>query len=58
MHDAYETQRKAALKEWAEWVDSLEERRERAIEQLGDKYLLAPCNKVRRLDKPRGDWTK
>lgn len=58
MIDAYEIQRKAALAEWAEYVDSIEDRIARAKEALGDKYLLAPANRVQRLDKPRGSWTK
>lgn len=42
MHDANEAQRKARLKEMAEYVDSHEDRLAQAKEQLGDRYLLAP----------------
>lgn len=31
----------------------LEEKRLKAIEELGNKYLLAPANKVKKLEKPR-----
>jgi hypothetical protein len=55
MDDLYTEQRQAHIKEWAEWVDSLEERRERALERLGDKYLLAPANRVKRRAKPYGE---
>lgn len=54
MFDMYTEQRKAKLREWAAWVDSHEERIERAKEALGDKWLLAPCNRVQRLAKPYG----
>ncbi|NPT59045.1 hypothetical protein [Paraburkholderia elongata] len=58
MIDAFEAQRKAALKQMAEYVDSIEERRERAIEALGDKYLLAPANRVQRRAVPYGERAK
>lgn len=54
MFDAYTEQRKAMLKRLYEYVDSHEERIERAKEALGDKWLLAPCNRVQRLAKPYG----
>lgn len=54
MHDYHEQQRKAALKQWAEYVDSVEDRLARAKEQLGDRYLLAPANRVQRREKPYG----
>jgi L-lactate utilization protein LutB len=54
MFDANEAQRKENLREWADYVDSLEERRARAIEQLGDRYLLAPANRVQRRTTPYG----
>lgn len=42
MYDAAEEARKAKLREMYEWVDSHEERLERAKERLGDRYLLSP----------------
>ena len=54
MHDFHEQQRKAALKQWAEYVDSLEDRLAQAKEQLGDRYLLAPANRVQRRAVPYG----
>lgn len=54
MFDAYERQRKEKLREWSEYVDSVEERIERAKEQLGDRYLLAPANRVQRRTTPYG----
>lgn len=42
MFDAAEEARKAALREMYDYVDSHEERLERAKERLGDRYLLAP----------------
>lgn len=54
MIDFHTEQRKAMLKEMAEYVDSHEERLERAKEQLGDRYLLAPCNRVQRRTTPYG----
>jgi len=55
MFDHYTEQRKAMLKEWAEYVDSVEERIARAKEALGDRYLLAPCNHVQRRTTPYGE---
>ena len=55
MFDHYTEQRKAMLKEWAEYVDSVEERLARAKEALGDRYLLAPCNRVQRRATPYGE---
>ncbi|MET3232225.1 UNVERIFIED_ORG: hypothetical protein ABIC54_004430 [Burkholderia sp. 1263] len=54
MRDEFEEQRKAMLKQYAEYVDSLEERRARAIEALGEKYLLHPANRVQRRAVPYG----
>jgi hypothetical protein len=54
MFDAYETQRKEQLRQWAEYVDSVEDRLARAKEQLGDRYLLAPANRVQRRLTPYG----
>lgn len=54
MFDAYTEQRKAKLREWAAWVDSHEERIERAKEALGDKWLLHPNNRVQRRQFPYG----
>lgn len=54
MFDAFEMQRKEALRQWAEYVDSIEERIERAKEQLGDRYLLHPANRVQRRTVPYG----
>lgn len=42
LNDHFEQQRKAKLREWAEYVDSHEDRLARAKEQLGDRYLLSP----------------
>ncbi|MFD1558315.1 hypothetical protein ACFSHT_22240 [Paraburkholderia silviterrae] len=54
MFDAAEVQRKQTLREWAEYVDSVEERIARAREQLGDRYLLHPSNRVVRRVRPYG----
>jgi hypothetical protein len=54
MIDMYEQQRKEALRQMGEYVDSIEERRERAIEALGTKYLLHPANRVQRRTVPYG----
>lgn len=54
MFDAFEIQRKEALRQWAEYVDSIEERIERAKEQLGERYLLHPTNRVQRRTAPYG----
>ena len=54
MFDAFEQQRKAELKQMGEYVDSIEERRERAKEALGTKYLLHPANRVQRRQTPYG----
>lgn len=54
MFDHAEAARKKALKEWAEYVDSMEERIERAKEALGERWLLHPSNQVQRLSKPYG----
>lgn len=54
MFDAYTEQRKAMLKQWSEWVDSHEERIERAKEALGERWLLHPANKVQRRTVPYG----
>lgn len=54
MIDMHTEQRQQMIREMAEYVDSLEERRERAIEALGDRYLLAKCNQVKRRDRPYG----
>lgn len=54
MFDHYTEQRKAMLKRLYEYVDSHEERIERAKEALGDKYLLAPCNRVQHRIVPYG----
>ena len=54
MFDHAEQHRKAMLKRLYDFVDSHEERLARAKEALGDKYLLAPSNRVQRLSKPYG----
>ncbi|TCK87323.1 hypothetical protein [Paraburkholderia sp. BL9I2N2] len=54
MFDAYEQQRKEKLREWSEYVDSIEDRIAQAKEQLGDRYLLAPANRVQRRVTPYG----
>lgn len=54
MFDAYTEQRQKMLREWAEYVDSLEDRIARAKEQLGERYLLHPANRVQRRRQPYG----
>lgn len=54
MVDAYEQQRKAKLKEWAAFVDSIEDRLAQAKEQLGERWLLHPANQVQKLARPYG----
>lgn len=54
MFDAFEAQRKAMLKQLGEYVDSIDERRERAKEALGERYLLHPANRVQRRAVPYG----
>ena len=54
MFDHHEQQRKAMLKRLYEFVDSHEERIERAKEALGDRYLLHPNNRVQRRTVPYG----
>jgi hypothetical protein len=54
MEDHYTETRHALIKEMYEFVDSHEERLERAIEQLGDRYLLHPSNRVPRRVKGYG----
>jgi hypothetical protein len=49
-----EKQRKEQLRQWSEYVDSIEDRLARAKEQLGDRYLLAPTNRVQRRSTPYG----
>jgi hypothetical protein len=44
MFDVYERERKEKLKEWAEWIDTHEERLERAKERLGERWVLHPAN--------------
>lgn len=58
MIDANEMARKAALAEMAAFIDSHEDRLARAKEALGDKYLLAPANRVQRRSTPYGERTK
>lgn len=58
MFDHYTEQRKAMLKRLYEYVDSHEERLARAKEALGDRYLLAPCNRVQRRATPYGERAK
>jgi hypothetical protein len=55
MTDMYEQQRKEALRQMGEYVDSIDERREQAIEALGEKYLLHPANRVQRRTVPYGE---
>jgi hypothetical protein len=54
MFDANEEQRKQKLREWADFVDSIEDRIAQSKEQLGERYLLHPSNQVKRLTKPYG----
>ena len=58
MFDAYTEQRKAMLKRLYEYVDSHEERIERAKEALGDKWLLHPANRISRRETPFGERAK
>jgi hypothetical protein len=54
LNDHFESQRKALLREWAAYVDSHEDRLAQAKEQLGDRYLLHPTNRVQRRVTPYG----
>jgi hypothetical protein len=46
MFDAHEQQRKAALREMSEIADNtIEAQRKRAIEALGEKWVLHPSNR-------------
>jgi hypothetical protein len=58
MRDAFTEQRKEMLRQYAEYVDSIEERRERAKEALGTKYLLHPANRIQRRAVPYGERAK
>lgn len=52
MIDCHEKQRKEMLKEWADYLDSHEDRLAQAKEQLGNRYLLHPSNQVKRRTNP------
>lgn len=54
MFDAYTEQRQKMLREWAEYVDSIEDRIACAKEALGERYLMHPANRVQRRAKPYG----
>jgi len=54
MIDAFTEQRKEMLRQYAEYVDSIDERRERAKEALGTKWLLHPSNRIQRRTTPYG----
>jgi hypothetical protein len=54
MFDAHTEQRHKQLREWADYVDSTEDRIARAKEALRDRYLLHPSNRVQRREKPYG----
>lgn len=54
MLDYAEASRKAKLREWAAWVDSIEDRLAQAKERLGEKWLFHPSNKVQRRSVPYG----
>lgn len=54
MNDYYTAQRQAKLKEWAAWVDSIEDRLAQAKERLGDRYLLHPSNRIQKRTTPYG----
>jgi len=54
MIDAFTEQRKEMLRQWGEYVDSIDERRERAKEALGTKWLLHPSNRIQRRTTPYG----
>ncbi|MCP3709760.1 hypothetical protein M3I54_22715 [Paraburkholderia sp. CNPSo 3274] len=54
MFDAFTEQRQQKLREWSDYVDSREERLERAKEALGENYLLHPSNRVQRRAVPYG----
>jgi hypothetical protein len=58
MIDAFTEQRKEMLRQYAEYVDSIDERRERAKEALGEKYLLHPANRIQRRAVPYGERAK
>lgn len=63
MRDAYEEQRKLALREMARLVDAVEfdphtVARQEAIRQLGNKWLLHPSNRVKRRATPYGERSK
>lgn len=58
MTDFNEQQRKEMLRQMSEYVDSVDERRKRAIEALGTKYLLHPANRIQRRAVPYGEWTR
>lgn len=54
MKDEHETLRKAWIKRLSEYVDTPAERRQKAIEALGERYLLHPSNRVQRRATPYG----
>lgn len=54
MKDYAEAARKAKLREWAAWVDSIECRIAEAKERLGDRWILHPNNRVQRRQFPYG----
>ena len=54
MFDANEQQRKEMLRQWGEYVDSIEDRLAEAKERLGEKWLLHPSNRVQRRQTPYG----
>jgi hypothetical protein len=54
MVDYAETARKAKLREWAAWVDGIEDRLAQAKERLGDKWLFHPANRIQRREVPYG----
>lgn len=54
MTDYNEQQRKEMLRQWGEYVDSIEDRLAEAKERLEEKYLLHPANRVQRRQTPYG----
>lgn len=58
MTDLFTAQRQAKLREWAEYVDSMEERIARAKEALGERYLLHPANRIQKRSQPYGERAK
>lgn len=54
MEDINEEARKRAIKEWSDYVDSFEERLALAKENLGERWILHPSNRVNKRLSPYG----